>query len=81
MSALAAEHGAVNLGQGFPDFGCDPRLLDLVDEAMRGGQNQYPPHARRAGPARTIAAKIQALYGHAYDAAPRSPSRPAPPRR
>jgi methionine aminotransferase len=41
MSALASEHGAVNLGQGFPDFGCDPRLLDAVDAAMRAGQNQY----------------------------------------
>jgi methionine aminotransferase len=42
MSALASEHGAVNLGQGFPDFGCDPRLLDLVDAAMRANLNQYP---------------------------------------
>jgi methionine aminotransferase len=69
MSALAAEHGAVNLGQGFPDFGCDPRLLDLVDEAMRGGQNQYPPMPGVPALRDTIAAKIQALYGHAYDAA------------
>ena len=45
MSALAQEHGAVNLGQGFPDFDCDPRLLDAVDAAMRGGLNQYPPMA------------------------------------
>ncbi len=30
MSALAAQHGAVNLGQGFPDFGCDPALLDAA---------------------------------------------------
>ena len=45
MSALAQQHGAVNLGQGFPDFDCDPRLLDAVSEAMRGGLNQYPPMA------------------------------------
>jgi methionine aminotransferase len=67
MSALATEHGAVNLGQGFPDFGCDPRLLDLVDEAMRGGLNQYPPMAGVPLLREVIAAKIQALYGHAYD--------------
>jgi methionine aminotransferase len=69
MSALANEHGAVNLGQGFPDFGCDPRLLDLVDEAMRGGLNQYPPMSGVPLLRELIAAKIQALYGHAYDAA------------
>ena len=39
MSALAAEKGAVNLGQGFPDFDCDPSLLDAVNEAMRAGHN------------------------------------------
>ncbi len=68
MSALAAEHGAVNLGQGFPDFGCDPRLLGLVDEAMRSGQNQYPSMSGVPLLRELIAAKIQALYGHAYDA-------------
>jgi methionine aminotransferase len=68
MSNLAAEHGAVNLGQGFPDFGCDPRLLDLVDEAMRAGLNQYPPMAGVPALREAIAAKIQALYGRAYDA-------------
>ena len=45
MSALAAEVGAVNLGQGFPDFDCDPRLQALVTEAMRAGHNQYAPMA------------------------------------
>ena len=42
MSTLAAEHGAVNLGQGFPDFACEPALVDLVTGAMRAGHNQYP---------------------------------------
>jgi methionine aminotransferase len=69
MSALASEHGAVNLGQGFPDFGCDPHLLDLVGDAMRAGQNQYPPMSGAAPLREAIAAKIEALYGHAYDAA------------
>jgi methionine aminotransferase len=69
MSALANEHGAVNLGQGFPDFHCDPRLLSLVGEAMCSGQNQYPPMAGVPLLREAIAAKVQALYGHAYDAA------------
>jgi methionine aminotransferase len=68
MSALAAEHGAVNLGQGFPDFGCDPRLPDLVNEAMRAGHNQYPMMAGAAPLRAAIAAKIASLYGHRYDA-------------
>jgi methionine aminotransferase len=69
MSALAQEHGAVNLGQGFPDFGCDPKLLDMVNDAMRAGLNQYPPMAGAAPLREAIAAKIAALYGHSYDAA------------
>jgi methionine aminotransferase len=68
MSALALEHGAVNLGQGFPDFACDPRLLDLVDQAMRQGANQYAPMAGIAALRMAIAAKVNRLYGHAYDA-------------
>jgi len=68
MSALATEHGAVNLGQGFPDFGCDPTLLDMVNDAMRAGLNQYPPMAGAAPLREAIAAKIATLYGHAYDA-------------
>ena len=68
MSALAAEHGAVNLGQGFPDFGCDPQLLDMVNDAMRAGLNQYPPMTGAAPLREAIAAKIAALYGRQYDA-------------
>ena len=45
MSALAAEKGAVNLGQGFPDFGCDRALTGAVTEAMNADLNQYPPMA------------------------------------
>ncbi|XYJ08777.1 pyridoxal phosphate-dependent aminotransferase [Telluria sp. B2] len=68
MSALAAEHGAVNLGQGFPDFGCDPRLLDHVNEAMRAGHNQYPMMSGVPALREAIAAKIGRLYGRSYDA-------------
>ena len=67
MSALAQEHGAVNLGQGFPDFECDPALLDAVNSAMRAGHNQYPPMAGVALLREAVAAKIESLYGRRYD--------------
>jgi len=67
MSALAAEKNAVNLGQGFPDFDCDPRIVDAVADAMRAGHNQYPPMAGVPKLRQAIAAKINALYGHQYD--------------
>ena len=67
MSALAQQHGAVNLGQGFPDFDCDPKLLDAVDDAMRRGLNQYPPMTGVPALREAVAAKIEALYGRAYD--------------
>src|SRR6218665_1098513 len=60
MSALAAEHGAVNLGQGFPDFACDPALLHTVTEAMRAGHNQYPPTPRTRPLRAAVAAKTEA---------------------
>ncbi|MBB5609527.1 MULTISPECIES: pyridoxal phosphate-dependent aminotransferase [unclassified Janthinobacterium] len=69
MSALAAQHGAVNLGQGFPDFGCAPALIERVSEAMHAGHNQYPPMTGVAPLREAIAAKIASLYGHQYDAA------------
>ncbi len=68
MSALAAERGAVNLGQGFPDFEGDPALLDAVNDAMRAGLNQYPPMAGVPALREAVAAKIEALYGKRYDA-------------
>ena len=43
MSALAARHGAVNLGQGFPDFGWPEEILDAAARALKDGSNQYPP--------------------------------------
>ncbi len=67
MSALAAKHGAVNLGQGFPDFDCDPALLDLVNGAMREGLNQYPPMPGVAPLREAMAKKVEALYGRRYD--------------
>lgn len=67
MSALAAEKNAVNLGQGFPDFDCDPKIVDAVVHAMRTGHNQYPPMAGVPALRQAIADKIGKLYGHGYD--------------
>ncbi|MDB5908049.1 MAG: methionine aminotransferase [Massilia sp.] len=69
MSALANEHAAVNLGQGFPDFACDPALPAMVGDAMRAGHNQYPMMAGAAPLREAIAAKVKAVYGQHYDAA------------
>jgi len=67
MSALAQECQAVNLGQGFPDFDCDPALLQAVKAAMDAGHNQYPPMAGVPALRDAIAQKIERLYGHRYD--------------
>jgi methionine aminotransferase len=68
MSALAAEHKAVNLGQGFPDFACDPALVDAVTAAMQAGHNQYPPMTGVPALRQAVAAKIAALHGKTYHA-------------
>jgi len=67
MSALAQDHGAVNLGQGFPDFGCDPALLDAVERAMRDGHNQYAPMPGVLALRQRVAQKIVACGGRDYD--------------
>ena len=67
MSGLAAEHQAVNLGQGFPDFDCDPRLVDAVTAAMKSGLNQYPPMPGLVSLRQAIAEKIARLYDRRYD--------------
>lgn len=67
MSALATEHQAVNLGQGFPDFDCDPALVEDVAVAMRGGLNQYPPMPGALPLREAVARKIETLYGRRYD--------------
>ncbi len=67
MSALAAQKNAVNLGLGFPDFDCDPKLVDAVTTAMQQGLNQYPPMTGVAPLRQAIVTKIADLYGHNYD--------------
>lgn len=66
MSQLASQENAVNLSQGFPDFNCDPRLIDLVTKYMRSGQNQYAPMAGVLKLREKIAEKTAALYGTEY---------------
>jgi methionine transaminase len=69
MSGLATEHKAVNLGQGFPDFECDPALVQAVTTAMQAGHNQYPPMPGLPSLREAVSAKISALYGRSYRAA------------
>ncbi len=69
MSALAAQHQAVNLGQGFPDFACDPALVDHVTQAMQAGHNQYPPMPGVPMLREAVARKIEALHARSYAAA------------
>jgi methionine aminotransferase len=67
MSKLASDVGAINLSQGFPDFECDPALVDAVARHMREGRNQYAPMQGVPALCGAIAAKYAALYGAAYD--------------
>src|SRR6266705_956106 len=67
MSRRARELDALNLGQGFPDYDIDPRLTELVAEAMRGGHNQYAPMEGVLALRERIAAKLLRVYGRAID--------------
>lgn len=68
MSQLAAEHQAVNLGQGFPDFDVPARLVDALGRAMREGKNQYAPMTGIPALRQAIAAKTERCYGYRPDA-------------
>ena len=63
MSQLAAEHKAVNLGQGFPDYYMDEDLVNLVTDAMKNGHNQYAPMPGWMPLRESIAEKVEGLYG------------------
>ncbi|QWD60831.1 pyridoxal phosphate-dependent aminotransferase [Polynucleobacter sp. MWH-UH35A] len=67
MSALAAEHHAINLGQGFPDFPCDRKLIEEVNAAMLADRNQYPPMIGITELRNGISKKIERIYNHHYD--------------
>ena len=67
MSRLAADLGAINLSQGFPDFDCDPALVDAVAAHMRAGRNQYAPMQGVAPLRQALAAKYERFHGRRYD--------------
>ena len=67
MSRLAAECGAVNLSQGFPDFQAEPALFDAMHRHMLAGRNQYAPMAGMPELRQAIVDKVAALYGPRYD--------------
>lgn len=64
MSVLAAQHKAINLGQGFPDFDMPEELIHLVAEAMRRGHNQYTHMAGYMPLRESIAEKVELLYNN-----------------
>jgi methionine aminotransferase len=67
MSAMAKQHQAINLGQGFPDYQPDATLLQAVTDAMLAGHNQYAPMAGMPVLLEAIANKVQAQHGRHYD--------------
>ncbi len=67
MSRLAADCGALNLSQGFPDFSAPPELFDLVSRHMHAGSNQYAPMAGVPALREAICARSEGLYGTRYD--------------
>jgi methionine aminotransferase len=66
MSKLANDHGALNLSQGFPNFECSPKLIELVEKYLRKGMNQYAPLSGIQPLREIIAQKTSELYGISY---------------
>lgn len=66
MSQLAAENNAINLSQGFPDYDCDPKLINLVADAMKQGHNQYAPMPGLQSLRELVADKVNLQYGSDY---------------
>src|SRR6187402_1875328 len=67
MSALAAEVGAINLSQGFPDYECSPALIELINQAMKDGHNQYAPMPGVMALRQQVADKVNKLHGSNYN--------------
>jgi methionine aminotransferase len=66
MSGLAKEHNAINLSQGFPDFGCSPKLLELAQKNLMAGFNQYAPMTGAQPLRETISELLQNCYQATY---------------
>ena len=66
MSALANQHNAINLSQGFPNFKSDQKLMDFVSKAMNSGYNQYAPMAGSMSLRQAISGKFEKLYNSSY---------------
>jgi methionine aminotransferase len=67
MSRLARDRQAINLSQGFPDFGTSPALVESVAHYMREGFNQYAPMPGVLALRQALSTKIERLYGRRYD--------------
>ena len=67
MTALANEHNAINMAQGFPDFSCSEKLVSLVHTYMQKGLNQYAPMPGIMPLRERIAEKTEALYSAVYN--------------
>jgi methionine aminotransferase len=67
MSKMAVDYNAINLGQGFPDFNADEKLLQLVSQAMLDGHNQYPLMTGISELREVISNKVKNLYGKYYE--------------
>jgi len=67
MSKLAVENNAINLSQGFPDFSCNPELVELVNKYMKAGNNQYAPMPGLVALREILAQKTEELYGAKYN--------------
>ena len=68
MSLAAAKHGAVNLGQGFPDFGWPEEILDAAARAVKEGSNQYPPSRGLPALRQAVASHYQRQFGEDFTA-------------
>src|SRR5580692_480853 len=67
MSRRAIEEGALNIGQGFPDYAIDPRLSDSLLQVIAEGRNQYAPMEGLVELREQIAAKLKICYGRSFD--------------
>ena len=67
MSNLATANKAINLSQGFPDFACDPKLINLITKSMRAGNNQYAPMPGILALREILAQKMEDMHLAKYD--------------